>query len=220
MPHQLRRVGLCQDPLPVGFVTQSPTPRRGRPTKLSDRERAEIGRRLALGESKRALAREFKVSEAFIRSNFSAHVAEIKNVATRLAGAELDLQGLPISAQASVRSLTDQLKGLGKTIIETAALNGETARIMSTRALEAASALESDAGLQELMLPGAFIEVSNKAASLGVQLMNSQKDAVKGHRTLEDIIVGQGTEHPGLAESIRKARLRVVNTSTGLISEQ
>ena len=83
----------------------------GRPSKLTDRQKAEIGRRLAQGESGRKLAREFKCSEATIRANVSAQVATIQDVAGRLADAERDLERLPVSAQVSARTLADQLNG-------------------------------------------------------------------------------------------------------------
>lgn len=43
-----------------------------RPNPLTDSLRVDIGRRIAAGESIRALAREYKIAESTLRSNFSA----------------------------------------------------------------------------------------------------------------------------------------------------
>lgn len=185
----------------------------GRPSKLSEREKSEILRRLALGEKPADLRKEFRLSETTFRRNFSAEVSKVREIGTALAHAELALAELPISAQVSARSLADQLKDLGQSLVTTATLNGRTAEIMAGRAHKAASDLPANPTLDDLRLPGAYVEVANKATSLGSSLLASQKEQLVPKKTLEDLIC-EGMEdrkEKSLAEDIRKARLRVAN---------
>lgn len=152
----------------------------GRPPALDDRQKAEIGRRLAAGESGRKLAKEFRVSESTIRANISAHSAKIRSVANKLATAEVELGELPISAQSAARSLADQLKGLSTSLVKTAAVNGKTAERLAAMAAEHVEGLALKPGMtvEEVMglevqlgLANGLLVTSNRATSLGTKLM-------------------------------------------------
>ena len=188
--------------------------KRGRPSKLDDRSRSEIGRRLALGEKASGLAKEFGLSRSRFSELFSEHGPKIRDVAERLASVEVEVASLPISEQVSVRTLADQLKDLGQSLLKTATLNSQTAEIMAGRARKAASALPDDPTLEDLRLPGAFIEVANKASNLTISLVSkNQETVIPPAKTLEELIC-EGVEARGdksLAEDVRKARLRVAN---------
>lgn len=99
----------------------------GRPPKLTDREWTELGRRYAAGESGRALAREFKVSEAAVRKRFGSQRAEILSAANQLVEAERRVESMPESARASVRTLADQLRGIASNVARAAAAGAKTA---------------------------------------------------------------------------------------------
>ena len=147
----------------------------GRPSKLTDRQKAEIGLRLAQGESGRSLAREFKVSEWTIRTNVSTHKETIKDVASRLARAEGDLAVLDIPSQVATRNLADQLKGLSKSLIETAEINSRTSKILAQKGAKAVDDLGDAPTVDDLRLPAAFMEISNKANDQGIKLLNATK---------------------------------------------
>ncbi len=193
-----------------------PSPKRGRPTKLSERSRSEIGRRLALGEKATDLAKEFRVSKGLVSQLFSKQVPTVQKLAQDLATVESSINTLPFSEQASVRALADQLKDLGHSLLKTATLNSQTAEIMASRAHKAASILPENPTLDDLRLPGALVEVANKASSLSVSLVSKHQDAVAP--PVEEITLGQllaGSKAPQgnspFAEDIRRARLRVLN---------
>ena len=169
-------------------MTKPSTPKRGRPSKLSDRSRAEIGRRLALGEKGSALAKEFGMSRSRFSELFSGHGSTIREVAERLASVEVEVASLPISEQVSVRTLADQLKDLGQSLLKTASLNSQTAEIMASRAHKAATELPDDPTIEDLRIPGAFIEVANKASNLSVSLMSQSKEPIVPKKTLEDYL--------------------------------
>lgn len=169
----------------------------GRPSKLTDRQKAEIGRRLAQGESGRKLAREFKCSEATIRANVSAQVATIQDVAGRLADAERDLERLPISAQVSARTLADHLKGISSNLAEAALMGSDTARALAIRANKKLKDLDGDdpekvgAALKSI---GALHVIGNEASKTAMGLVNANKgkggDAAS---TLEDLVTGRAS---------------------------
>lgn len=150
----------------------------GRPPKLTDQQKAIIGRRLAQGESGRSLAKEFKVSEATIRANVSPQVATIQDVAGRLSRAEMDLEALPISTQVSTRTLADHLKGITQSAAKAAETGMKTAELLQTRALKSVEKLDDNSTPEDLRFPDALLTVGNKATQLGLGLMAANKGAV------------------------------------------
>lgn len=189
---------------------------RGRPSKLSDRDRAEILRRLALGETPASLCGEFRISRSRFSELFSEKASMVREVATRLADVEREVEALPISEKISVRSLADQLKELGQSLMTTAALNSRTAEIMAGKAVRAAERLGESPTIDDLRLPGAYIEVANKGTTLGVSLLNQGRAATiapEQRVTLEELVAGarRGPTEGSLAESIRQGRLRAMS---------
>ena len=165
----------------------------GRPPKLTDHQKAEIGRRLAKGESMASLAKEFKVGRATMTRVFSGRVQNIEKVATSLATAELEMERLPVSEQVSIRTLADQLKGLQTDYLASAAKGLQTSKILQGIAHKKAQALDSETIVTEdLRLVAALTDTANKASSMGTSILNANKDAGKSEakRTLEDILAG------------------------------
>lgn len=168
----------------------------GRPSALSDRQRAEIGRRLALGESGRKLAKEFKCSESTIRANVSAQVATIQEVAGRLADVERDLERLPVSAQVSARSLADHLKGISTNLAEAALVGSNTTRELAVRANRKLKDLDNqDPEMAAVALKniGVLHAVGNEASKIAMGLVSSSKGKDSGTSTLEDLVTGRAS---------------------------
>lgn len=169
----------------------------GRPSKLTERQKGEIGRRLAQGESGRKLAKEFRCSEATIRANVSAQVATIQDVAGRLADAERDLERLPISAQVSARSLADHLKGISANLAEAALIGSDTARALAVRAngkLKALDDADPEVATAALKTIGALHAIGNEASKTAMGLVSANKG--KGGdsaSTLEDLVTGRAS---------------------------
>lgn len=148
----------------------------GRPPALTDRQKAEIGRRLAQGESAASLAKEFKVGRATMTRCFSGRLKTIKEVATKLAEAEIVLEHLPVSEQVAIRDLTDHLKGITTNATQAAETGMKTANLLHTKALAQVESLENPT-VDDLRLSDALLTVAGKASALGVSLMASNKDA-------------------------------------------
>lgn len=150
----------------------------GRPSALTDKQKAEISRRLALGEGMSALAREFKVGLTTMKRNFSDQVTEIRSIANSLARTELAMESMPFSAQVSIRSLADHLKGITENAAKAADTGMKTANILQSKALKAVQALDEHATAEDLRFSDALLTVAGKASLLGTQLMNANKNNV------------------------------------------
>ena len=145
----------------------------GRPSVLNPRTKSEILRRLAMGEKRSALRKEFKLTETTFRRNFSADVSKVRDVGTALATAEMALASLPISAQVSARTLADQLKGISSNVASAALAGSKTATRLATLANERAEAMGVD--LMDLPAIAALGKTANEAAGLAMGLMNANK---------------------------------------------
>ena len=153
----------------------------GRPSKLTDPLRVEIGKRMAAGEPIRALAREFRIPESTLRKNFSAQAPKIREVAQALATADLGMAALPVTAQRSARSLADQLMAIQShyaTAAEHGARSSERLQAMadrfSARLEERADEVE---GLdpKDLAIVAALHETANKGAAMASNLIAANK---------------------------------------------
>ncbi len=83
---------------------------KGRPSKLSDKQWAEIQERLLAGESASSLSKIFKVGRSTITDRFSGINGKIKDAANQILEVENTLLTLPISARVSAISLADELR--------------------------------------------------------------------------------------------------------------
>lgn len=174
----------------------------GRPSKLSEREWAEAGRRLAMGDSYSKVAKDMKVGKSTLVGRFSDRMETIKTLATTLSETEAQIKTLPVSDQVSVRTLADSLSGLSQSMARTAVNNAKTAERLSEMAAEQVVKVvvpdvlteESRDKLRlDLSLTSALINTGNRASSLGVSLLQANKDVNKGAgvATLEQLITGE-----------------------------
>ena len=156
----------------------------GRPSKLDDRQRAEIGRRLASGgpgNTVTELAKEFHVSKGLISSLFSKRSETIQTLANTLAVTEAEIERLPISEQSSVRTLADQLKGISSSLAKSAAAGARVSASLSDLAERHTERLvkrvEEEGGLmaEELKPVAALMETANRASSIGMGLLQANK---------------------------------------------
>lgn len=154
-----------------------------RPSKLNDRQWAEIGRRLAQGEKPGDLAKEFKISRPAILARFSDRVSEIKSVASALASAELAVEKMPISDAMSVRSLADHLKGISKSLAKSAESGARVSAALSDMAERHTERLvqrmdeEGSLMAEELKPVAALVETANRASTIGLGLLAANKGA-------------------------------------------
>jgi hypothetical protein len=165
----------------------------GRPSKLSDRQKAEIIKRKAAGEPAGALAKEFGLSRSRFHALFTGQAETVQKLATTLAKTELEIEKLPQTGQVSVRDLANDLKG----ITQAATRGGKAGMNGAAKLLEIydqkVGALPANPSTEDLRPIAALAETAQKGASLGLALMQANKDANKeqtGKPTLEDLITG------------------------------
>lgn len=164
----------------------------GRPSKLTEPMKVEIGKRLAAGESLRAVSKDLKIAYSTLRDNFSDHVTEIRDVAQALASAETRLLALPVSAQQSARSLAEQMKAIQSDYAKAASTGVKNALRLHGLAEKKLKEVDEDnltiEGIGETMLVvDGLTKTANRSASLAARLVTDPKTEDK-ERTLEDLL--------------------------------
>jgi len=163
----------------------------GRPSKLTDKQWGEIGRRLASGEPTNALAREYKVSKATVSERFSNKVEQIKTLAEQIVSTDRALAALPVSEQCSVISLVDQMKGIQNDYAVSAANGAKTSAHLTGIAQRKAAKLTDDVETEDLRTIAALAETANKSLVPASNLIAANKpkeQAAAGG--LESLIAG------------------------------
>ena len=153
-----------------------------RPSKLTEKQWAEIERRALAGESVRALAREFGISPVTIRDHgVSAHVAEIKNVAQQIVNVENTLSSMSVSAQVSARSLALELREISTNLAGAARHGSKTAYRLSEIAALQVDKINSDDPMESqehLQAISALTRMSNDSASQSVGLLSANTESM------------------------------------------
>ena len=174
----------------------------GRPSKLDERQRAEIQRRLAVGgegNSVTELAAEFRVGKATISRWFSKRTETVQTLANTLATTERAIEALPVSEQVSIRTLADQLKGISSSLAKAAASGSRVSATLSdlaerhTRRLAERMDEEGVLMAEELKPVVALVETANRASTIGMGLLAANKGkSSEGTSSLESLITGEG----------------------------
>ncbi|WP_422846880.1 helix-turn-helix domain-containing protein [Acidovorax sp. M14] len=156
----------------------------GRKSKLTERQWEQIGKRLLAGESGRALAKEFGVSEATIRGRFSAQVAEIKTVANQIVATEQALKALPISAQIAAHNLADELIAISTHLAGAGKFGAATAHRLSGIAHAKVQEIDDAAPLDEESMDAlkgvaVLTRMANESSQIGMNLLQANKDSIK-----------------------------------------
>lgn len=155
----------------------------GRKSKLTPDQWAEVDRRILEGESVRALAREFGISEASIRSR-TAKIGKQENVqqvAAKLVDASQSLAALPISAQISAQNLAAKLIDISRNLASAAQHGAATAHRLNALANgEVAKVDDANpmASLENLRNVGVLTKLANDSASIAINLLAANKETV------------------------------------------
>lgn len=155
----------------------------GRRSKLSGDQWAQVEQRLMEGESRRALAREFGISEASIRARFpTAQAEQVKAVANQIVAAERALQALPIPAQITAHNLAAKLRAISDNLASAASYGAATAHRLNALANSEVAKVDDAAPLanvEALKGVSALTKLANDSASIALNLLAANKDAVK-----------------------------------------
>lgn len=163
----------------------------GRPSKLTDAQKADIQKRLASGETQRAIAKEFGVSNGTVAALFVGRSTTIKTLANTIATVESQVELLSISEQVIVRSMADQIKAMQIDYTRGASTGLQTAAKLHEIAKRKVEKLDpSMVETEDLRVVAALTDTANKAAAMGTNLLNANKDKGKDASTLEDLVTG------------------------------
>lgn len=165
----------------------------GRPSKLTDRQWEQVGKRLLAGEKARHLAKEYGVAESTIRERFSGVNAEIKSVANQIVATESALKALPVSAQIAAHDLAAQLRSISGHLAGAANYGAATAHRLSGIAHAKVQEIDDAAPLDEKSLEAlkgvaVLTRMANDSSMIGMNLLSANKEMVKAGMGEEPVL--------------------------------
>lgn len=152
----------------------------GRPPALTPEQQQEVQRRLAAGEGVRALSREYRCGTATIR-RLSAHTAQVRNVAEKVAAAQTALAELPLPQQHAALSLAEKLRSISFSLASAAELGAKTSHRLQSLAnsqvakVDDADPMKSIGALRDV---GVLTKLANDSASIALNLLAANKETV------------------------------------------
>lgn len=166
----------------------------GRKSKLTPEQWAEVDRRILEGESIRALAREYGISDSAIRERIAKNgkVENVQVVARKIVDAELSLAALPISSQITARNLADKLRAISDNLAGAAHYGAATAHRLAgianakVQEIDDAAPLNAES-LESLRGVAALTKLANEASTIGVNLLAANKETVKKLNEPEEV---------------------------------
>lgn len=175
-----------------------------RPSKLTPAQWAEVERRAAEGESHSALAREFKVGVSTVSARVSRVSETVRKVAHKVADAQQALEALPVKQQLQAVNLADKLRNISASLASAAELGAMTAhRLQSLANTEVAKVDDAEplTSIDKLKSVGVLTKLANDSASIALNLLNANKEAVKD---LNAQASGDDDDEADLAITVRR----------------
>ena len=176
-----------------------------RKSSLNDTQWAEVEKRLIAGEKGRALAREYGISESYIRKRCGAQSAQIKAVANQVIAAETAFKSLPVSAQVSAQSLIDELRAVSYHLAGAAKFGAMTAHRLNGIANTQANQLDDvEPDPEKLLTVARLSAASNEAAKTGLNLLNANRERIKSLDDLDPPIAGHADSNLSPEEAYKR----------------
>lgn len=168
----------------------------GRPSKLTDAQWEQIGKRLLKGEKAADLSREYGVSKATISQRFANRIETVKAVANQIVATEQAFGNLNVSEQFAARSLADDLKAISMHMAGAAKFGAATAHRLSgiahgkVQEIDDAMPLDDEASMKALKGIAALTDLANRAAEIPIGLLKANK------ATIDELGKGDGDKPP------------------------
>ena len=156
----------------------------GRPSKLTEKQWADIEKKLLNGETPASLAKQYGINRAALSRKFSQRIATVKHVANQIVETEQNFKSLPLTQQLQAINLADQLRSISMHLGSAANYGAMTAHKLSGLAnakaqlLDESVDVDSDEGLAKLRGIAALTKLSNDSAQIGIDLLKANKDAI------------------------------------------
>lgn len=154
-----------------------------RPSKLTEKQWADVERRLLDGEKSATLANEYKIDRAAITRKFSQLHKTVKSVANQLVGAERALRDLPVAQQINAINLADQLRSISGHLAGAANYGAATAHRLAGIAYGRVSQIDDanpldENGMNELRGIAVLTKLANDSSEIGVNLLRANKEMI------------------------------------------
>lgn len=153
-----------------------------RPSKLTEKQWAEIERRLLAGDKPASLAKEFGIDRAAITRRFSQQVRNVKEVANQIVSTDMALRALPVAQQLAAINLADELKAISTHMAGAAKYGAMTAHRLSGIANAQVDLIDDAEPLKSIeTLKGiaALTKTANEASDIALNLLNANKKHVE-----------------------------------------
>lgn len=153
----------------------------GRKSKLSEVQWKDVEQRMLAGESVRAIAKSYGVSETAIRLRKSSQVKDIKTVANQILATEIAFKALPIASQISAHNLADDLRAISTHLAGAGKYGAATAHRLSgiahckVQEIDDAAPLDADS-LEALKGVAVLTKLANDSSQIGLNLLAANKD--------------------------------------------
>lgn len=158
-----------------------------RPSKLTPAQWGEIERRFLAGETSRALALVFDISEAGIRKKFgskcsvSAQSAHVRTLAGKLAEVNAELQAMPPVQRAVTIDLSEKLRNISESVASAAELGAKTGHRLHALANSEVCKVDDAAPLSEdsiaaLKGVGVLTKLANESLMPALNLLSANKE--------------------------------------------
>jgi hypothetical protein len=160
-----------------------------RPSKLSERQWAEIEKRLLDGEKPSSLATEYGIDRAAITRKFSQPLRNIKSVANQIVKTEESLKSLTVAQQVQAISLASKLRSITDHLLGAAEFGAMTSHRLSGLAntevqkIDDVNPLES---IEALKGVSALTRLANDSAEIGLNLLKANKEAIDNLNKSDD----------------------------------
>lgn len=161
----------------------------GRKSKLTPAQWAEVERRLLEGESRKAVGRDFGISDSSIKQHTDGKIKTLREVAEKIVAAETArdvattaLRELPPLARVSANNLASKLISISNSLASAGELGAKTAHRLNSLAnsevgkVDDAKPMES---LENLRNVGVLTKLANESASIALNLLAANKETVK-----------------------------------------
>jgi hypothetical protein len=162
----------------------------GRPSKLSEKQWAEIEKRILDGEPPAALAKEYGVNRSALTRRLSQHVRNIKQVANQIVETDVALRALPVAQQVAAINLADELKAISGHLASAGKYGAMTAHRLSaiahsqTDKIDDVDPMSSQDALQGI---AGLTKMANSASEIAINLLRANKEAVDNLNSKNDI---------------------------------
>lgn len=103
-------------------------------SKLTDKQWAEVDRRLLEGEAPASIAKDFLVTPTAIRQRKTFATDPVKAVANQIVSTERALAALPITSQITAQNLAAKLRAISDNLASAAHYGAQTAHRLNALA--------------------------------------------------------------------------------------